>query len=112
MINAYLRDSVVVIKWNGNDQWGEPLPATNIATKGYVEWKTTLVRDLKGEEVASPIKVYLHMRKTDAALGRALRHEDRIIVDGKECSVIAIGEPKAFSHPHYEVYLARVSTWA
>ena len=105
MISAYLVDHVTVVKSNGNDQWGEPNPATNVATKGYVEWKTNLVRNLAGEEIVSPIHVYLHMRKTDNALGRALVHADRLIVDNRERSIIAIHEPKAFSRPHYEVYL-------
>jgi len=46
------------------------------------------------------------MRKTDNALGRALVHADRLVVDNRERSIIAIHEPKAFSRPHYEVYLA------
>jgi len=106
MISSYLVDHVTVVKSNGNDQWGEPLPSTNVPTRGYVEWKTNLVRDLKGEEIVSPVHVYLHMRRTDNALGRALVHADRLIVDGRERSIIAISEPKAFDHPHYEVYLA------
>jgi len=106
MISAYLVDHVTVVKANGNDQWGEPNPTTNVATRGYVEWKTNLVRNLAGEEIVSPIHVYLHMRKTDNALGRALVHADRLVVDNRERSIIAIHEPKAFSRPHYEVYLA------
>ncbi len=39
-------------------------------------------------------------------LGRALVHEDRLIVDGMERAIIHIGEPKSFSCPHYEVALA------
>ena len=106
MILAYLVDKITVVKANGNDQWGEPNPTTNAATRGYVEWKTNLVRNLAGEEIVSPIHVYLHMRKTDNALGRALVHADRLIVDNRERSIVAISEPKAFSRPHYEVYLA------
>jgi hypothetical protein len=106
MISAYCVDKITVVKANGNDQWGEPNPTTNVATRGYVEWKTNLVRNLAGEEIVSPIHVYLQMRKTDNALGRALTHADRLIVDNRERSIIAIHEPKAFSRPHYEVYLA------
>jgi hypothetical protein len=103
-------DRIVIIKWNGYDTRNEPFPKTNVTTRGYVEWKTNLVRDLKGENVTAPIHVYLHMRKTDAALGRALCHEDRVIVDGLERPIIAIHEPKSFSCPHYEVYLAYGAT--
>ena len=106
MISAYAVDSIIIVKWNGNDEWGEPATATNVPLKGYVEWKTRLVRNILGEEVVSPIRVHLQMTKTDKALGRALRHEDRLTVDGRERAIIAIGEPKSFSCPHYEVDLA------
>lgn len=106
MISAYLVDRVNIIQWNGFDSLNRPLATTTIAVRGYVEWKTNLVRDIRGEEVVSPIKVYLHMKRTDKALGRALRHEDRLSIDGRERSIISINEPKAFGHPHYEVYLA------
>ena len=106
MISAYLVDRVNIVKWNGYDSLNRPVATTTVAVRGYVEWKTNLVRDIKGEDVVSPIKVYLHMKRTDKALGRALRHEDRLSVDGRERSILTIHEPKAFGHPHYEVYLA------
>ncbi len=112
MISAYLVDRVNIIKWNGFDTLNRPIATTTVAVRGYVEWKTNLVRDIRGEEVVSqtkvisPLKVYLHMKRTDKALGRALRHEDRLSIDGRERSILSIHEPKAFGHPHYEVYLA------
>lgn len=106
MITSYAVDSIAVVKWNGEDQWGEPIATTSVAAKGYIEWKTGLIRNIKGEEVVSTVRVYIPLRKLDKSVGRALRHEDRIVVDGMERAIIAIHEPKAFNLPHYEVYLA------
>ena len=126
MINAYAVDDITILQWNGNDSWGEPESGTMVNVKGYIEWKTRLIRNAKGEEVVSTLMVYLPKRKTDNALGRPLMHEDRIIVDAAgalygiakygvvhygtiqltDRAIIDIREPKAFSGPHYEVYLA------
>ena len=110
MIGAYCVDDLVISRWNGNDDWGEPLSGTLVEIKGYVEWKTRLVRNLQGEEVTSTVTIYIP-KKLDrpAYLGRALSHEDRIIeVNGElfNRAIIAINAPKDFSHPHYGVNLA------
>ena len=126
MIGAYMVDPITIIKWTGEDTWGEPLSGTAIEIKGYVEWKTRLIRNVKGEEVISSLMIYLPKRKVDNLLGRTLLHEDRIIIDVvgglygiithgvvyygtiklTDRAVIDIREPKAFSGPHYEIYLA------
>ena len=109
MINAYMVDPIAIIKWTGEDTWGEPLSGTMVEVKGYVEWKTRLVRNVRGEEVVSNVTVMLP-KKIDrvAYLGRALCHEDRIQIDSESFNraIIAIHTPKAFSGPHYEIYLA------
>jgi hypothetical protein len=105
--NAYCVDTIIILKWNGYDEWNEPLSGNIIEVKGYVEYKTRLVRDIKGEERASSVMVYLP-KKIDKTVGRPLSHEDRLIVgeESIERSIISIQQPKAFSRPHYEVYLA------
>ena len=110
MIGVYCVDDLVIVKWNGEDTWGEPCSGTMVEVKGYVEWKTRLVRNLQGEEVVSTVTIYIQ-KKIDrpAYLNRALCHEDRIIeVNGEtfDRAIIAINAPKDFSHPHYEVALA------
>lgn len=107
MINAYMVDPITIWKWNGYDSWNEPLSGTAIDVKGYVEWKTRLVRDIKGELVPSTVTVLLPKR-IDKLLGRELCHEDLIEIAGVDNlrSIIAIKQPKAFSKPHYEVNLA------
>ena len=109
MINAYMVDPITIIKWNGEDTWGEPLSGSMIEIKGYVEYKTKLVRNIHGEEVVSSVTVMLP-KKIDGIsyLGRVLCHEDRIQINTESFNraIIAIHTPKAFSNPHYEVSLA------
>ena len=119
LVNAYCVDEVTILKYMGNDTWGEPLSGEVITIKGYVEWKTRLIRDQKGEEVVSSIMIYLPKRKLLNALGRRLLLEDRIIVDqggveiysgmpdaSEDRAIVDIRQPKDFSNAHYEVYLA------
>lgn len=109
MINAYCVDPLTIVKWNGNDSWGEPMSGTYYDVKGYIVWKTQLVRNQRGEEVQSAVMVYLPWKITRAAyLGRELLHEDRIILGAEpfDRAIVDIRKPKDFSHPHYEVYLA------
>lgn len=108
MINSYAHDEISILAWNGSDSWGEPLSGTIVTIKGYVEWADKLIRDIKGEEVYCSVKVYIPMKVERAAyLGRALRHDDRIWIEGEshERTIIRIDKPKAFNLPHYEVYL-------
>ena len=100
-------DEITILKWNGNDENNEPLSGDIITVKGYVEWKTRLVRDIKGEQVVSRVTVLLP-KKIDGPLGRQLLHEDRLIIESGfyDRSIINISQPKAFSMPHYEVYLS------
>ena len=128
MMNAYAVDEIVIVAHGGNDSWGEPESGELVDIRGYVEWKTHLVRNRRGgqggvqtpEEVVSTCMVYLPKRRVVAALGRELSFEDRIIVDqgGVEetygdvpasqlsRAIVDIRQPKDFSRPHYEVYLA------
>lgn len=109
MINAYCKDRLTILKWEGYDSWGEPESGTAIPVLGYVDFMTRLVRDQKGEERVSDVTILLPRRIERAtALGRKLSHEDRIQIDGEsfDRAIIGIRKPKDFSHPHYEVFLA------
>jgi len=108
MINAICIHPIVILKWEGNDEWGEPKTPTRVDVRGYVEWKTVLVPSLAGEEVASQVNVRLPIRRTDLALGRTLDHKDRMIIDNVlERTIITIAEPAALKHPRiYQVFLA------
>lgn len=114
MINAYCVDEIIVWKWEADDSWGDPVSGTLIDLKGYVEWKTRLLRGLRGEEVFSSCSVRLPKRKLDALLGRTLSHKDKLQIGGEsfERAIVLITTPKAFTpnvnkfNIDYEVFLA------
>jgi len=107
MIEAYCVDPLTIWKWNGVDDWNEPVSGFDYEVKGYIEWKTRLVKNIKGEDVASSVTIKLS-KKIDIELGRALSHNDMIQLDGEDFqrAILNIGQPKAFSDPHYEVALS------
>lgn len=114
MINAYCVDEIIIWKWNGYDSWGEPYSGSLCDLKGYVTWKTRLIRNLQGEEVLSSVSVLLSKKKILSILGRDLAHEDRVQIGGEsfDRAIIDFRTPKAFSTNvskfgvFYEVYLA------
>ena len=107
MIEAYCVDPLTICKWSGVDEWNEPISGSEIEVKGYIEYKTRLVKDIKGEDVASSVTIKLS-KKIDNLLGRVLSHNDMIQLDGEafQRAIVNIAQPKAFSNPHYEVYLS------
>lgn len=108
MLNVYSVDEIVITQAAGYDEWNEPLPDREITIRGYAEWKTKLIRNIKGEQVASMITIYISKRRLDNLLARSLSHEDRIkSINGNDIdrAIINISQPKAFSNPDYEIYL-------
>ena len=74
---------------------------------------TKLLSGLKGEEVVAGTRgmmmssaMVLLPISIEIALDRALRYEDRLKYDDIEHAILKIDKPKAFSNPHYEVYVA------
>jgi hypothetical protein len=109
MLNAYAVDAITIIRWAGNDQWGEPAASTSLSVRGYVDYKSRLVRDGKGEQVVSGALVYLGTAvEVTGILGRQLSLEDRLILPGetRERAIIEIRRPKALTNLHLEVYVA------
>jgi hypothetical protein len=115
MIDAYCVDSITIIKAGGAPTWGEPAATTEVDVKGKIEYKTRLIRDLTGEQVVtgtkgavmSSVMVLLpESIETDSYLGRALSHEDKLKFNSIEHVILKIDKPKAFSNPHYEVYVS------
>lgn len=107
-MGAYDVDDITLWKWNGDDEWGEPIAPTELSVKGYADYKTRLVRNVAGEQVASGVTIYfMNKNNIDTALERVLGHEDKIQLTGENFKrpIISIGQPKAFSNPHYEVAL-------
>lgn len=102
MIRAYMSDDITVLFWEGDDDWGEPLPTLDKDMKAYVDWKTHLIRNLAGEQVVSRGMVYI-------IYSRKLNHKDMIYNingDGIKYAILDIRPGKDFSENHQEVHLA------
>lgn len=115
MIDAYCVDSITIIKAGGAPTWGEPAATTEVDVMGKIEYKTKLLSDLTGEQVvagtkgaamASAMVLLPESIEGDSYLGRALTHEDKLKFNSIEHVILKIEKPKAFSNPHYEVYVS------
>jgi hypothetical protein len=97
-----MSDELTVLFDEGHDIHNEPLATLDVEMKGYVDWKTHLVRDQAGEQVISRGMVYI-------IYSRQLNHKDRIKNingDGIEYAILDIRDGKDFSKNHQEVHLA------
>jgi hypothetical protein len=99
MIRAYCVDDITISRYAGVDDYNEPLAPTIILAKGYVEWKTKLVRNFAGEQVVSAGMVYL-------LYDSALTHQDRLEIDGVDHAILNCRVMKDFSKNHLEVDIA------
>lgn len=115
MIDAYLVDPITIIKAGGAPTWGEPAATTEVDVMGKIEYKTRLIRELGGEQVtagtigaitASVMVLLPESIESDSYLGRTLSHEDKLKFNSIEHVILKIDKPKAFSDPHYEVYVS------
>lgn len=107
MLDAYSVDTITLFKWLQDSQYGDPSYSAGIEVKGYIEYKTQLVTDIKGEDVLSPVRVYMKNQRIRDALSRDLLHQDRVMLDGESYDrpIVRIDRPKHFSHSHYEIFL-------
>lgn len=96
MINAYMKDSITV-KTATRDQWGTSSYESS-TIKGRFEFKTKLVRNLEGEQVVSTATLYLPLM--------TLLHDDKIVYESKEYSILNIEQVKDFSNKFLRVSLA------
>jgi len=91
MLNVYGVDSITIVRDGGFDEWGEPSATTSESVKGYVEWKTHLVRDINGEEVVSSGYVMLPYDST-------IDHKDKLTINSTTFSILSIDRLKDFSN--------------
>ena len=91
MLNVYGVDSITIVRDGGFDEWGEPSATTSESVKGYVEWKTHLVRDINGEEVVSSGYVTLSYDST-------IDHKDKLTINSTTFSILSIDRLKDFSN--------------
>lgn len=99
MLNVYGVDSLYIVRSGGDDQWGEPLPVTLEAVTGYIEWKTRLVRNFAGEEVASRASILLNYDGT-------IDHLDKVRIDGVDYPIIGLDREKDFSNVGIMIFIA------
>lgn len=98
VINAYLKDSLTVVRHGAVDQYGTEGATTAEAAAGFVEWKTRLVRNIKGEEVRAAASILMWYDST-------LTHEDRIRIGAVEYPIIAIEIVRDFTVRGMRVYI-------
>lgn len=91
MINAYLVDPITVVRHGGFDKYNDPLPTIDEPTIGYVEWGSRVVNNIAGEQELAVARILMKYDPT-------LNHEDKIEVDGKTYSIIAIFPAKDFGN--------------
>lgn len=97
MFNAYMTDTVTLVKRDGTVSWGEK-SEIETEVKARVDWKFRMVRDFKGEQVVSSAIVYLK--------STFLKVQDRIKIDGTEYPILSVKKVKSFSKIlHLEVYV-------
>jgi len=107
MIDAYLVDPITIVIEGAVDDWGEPTSGSRIDIMAYINYKTRFVKAITGEQVLSKAMIYIpHWIESSGYLARALSHKDFIEFDGIRHAILFIDEPKHFSDPHYEVYIA------
>jgi hypothetical protein len=91
MLNVYGVDSITIVRDGGYDRRNEPSATTSESIKGYVEWKTHLVRDINGEEVVSLGYVTLPYDST-------IDHKDKLTISSVTYSILSIDRMKDFSN--------------
>jgi len=98
VIGAYLKDVITVVRHGARDQYGTEGATTDELMRGYIEWKTRLVLNIKGEEVLSSAGVLMRYDPT-------LTHEDKITIGGVEHLILAIELVRDFSVRGMKVYI-------
>ena len=106
MINSYLTDDLWTVKAPDppRDKYNQPNAPVVVAIKGFIEWKSTLVRDASGEEVTSQASVLI---KTDSDLGHndMLRILDPTSGNNVDWPIITIKPAKGYYTAGVYVFL-------
>ena len=94
-----MKDDITVLYNEGEDEWGEPNPTTDVEMKAYLDWKTHLVRNIAGEQVVSRGTAYIMP-------ARVITHADIIKIGTIKYAILDARDGKDFSKNHQEVHLA------
>jgi hypothetical protein len=95
MLNIYYTDTVVWVKDNGSDQWGEPETATETSIRAHVQWGTRYIKNAVGELISAVATVYMKDEPS---------HKDKLRFEGADHIILQISKQRTFSKDsHYEV---------
>lgn len=98
LMGAYARDTATWIRFQGRDDYGDPITPLETPIAVRVNWEFRRVRDKGGNEVASSGNVVM--------AEKPLVDQDKIRIDGTDHPIIAAKELKSFSVvTGYKVYL-------
>ena len=97
MLEVYEVDDLTILFYTGRNKFNQ-LTYKAVKTKGYVDWKTRLVRNIAGDETISAATVSINHP-------RQITHKDYIRYKRVRHSVINMVEQKDFSPNHQEVYI-------
>ena len=99
MLNVYGVDDIIIVRAPdpAYTEWNEPIDPTEETVKGYVEWKTKLVRNLAGEEVVSSGNVLIPIDTT-------VNHIDKLKINSVEYPILTIEYGKDFSNVWTRIY--------
>ena len=109
MLNVYMVDDILILKWKGDNEWGEPNPPDEIAIKCKINYRTKWIRDYKGEETVSMADIDFLYRDVIDRVGRMIDHKDRILIVGESIDdqIIKVSHPKRFTmRTRVTVYIA------
>ena len=97
MLETYEIDDIAILFYTGRNKFNQ-LTYKTVRTKGYIDWKTRLVRDISGEETVAAATIYINHP-------RQITHRDYIRYEGVRHSVINMTQAKDFSPNHQEVFI-------
>ena len=109
MLNVYMVDDVLILKWKGDNEWGEPFPREEIAIKCKINFRTKWIRDYKGEETVSMADLDFAYQNIIDKVGRMIIHKDRILIKGDviDNQILKVVHPKRFTmHTRITVFIA------
>jgi len=99
MLDVYSVDDVIIVRAPDPpyDEWNQPNDPTLESVKGYLEWKTKIVRNLAGVEVTSRGNFLLTYDGT-------IDHTDKLRINSIDYPILALEPAKDFSNIGIRIY--------
>lgn len=99
MLNVYSVDTITLMRVPvpPRDKWNQPNPLVPETVKGYLEWKTKIVRNLAGVEVTSRGNFLL-------AYDGTIDHMGKLRINSVDYPILALEPAKDFSNIGIRIY--------